>query len=71
MGWFLNMNRPRTCNADIGQGLSERYIVQIIRRSANTYLKRSLVNYGTGKKNAFLPCYELILHDLLKLTLDP
>ena len=157
-GWFLNTNRPRACHADGGQGLSERYIVHIIRRSAkvkwsrfsrvqlsvtpwtathqallslgfsrqeywsglpfpspmhesekwkkslsrvrpfatpwtaayqappsmgfsrqeywsgvplNTHLKRSLANYETGKKNAFLPCYELILHDFLTLTSDP
>lgn len=57
------------CHTDGGQGWSERYIVRIIR-SANTHLKRSLANYGTGKKNAFLPCYELIVHDFLKSTFN-
>lgn len=59
------------CHADGGQGWRERYIVHIIRRIANTHLKRSLTSYGTGKKNAFLPCYELIVHDFLKSTFDP
>lgn len=69
MGWFLNMRRSRGCNADTGQGLSERYTVRI--RSANVCLKTILANYGTGKKHAPLPCFELILHSLLKWMFDP
>lgn len=64
VGWFLNMRRSRGCNADTGQGLSERYIVHIT--TASICLKTILANYGTGKKNAPLPCFELTLHDLLK-----
>lgn len=40
-------------------------------KSVNIYFKRSIANYGTGKENASLPCFELTLHDLLKSMFDP
>lgn len=64
MGWFLTRRRPRGCNADPGQEWSERDRVRVIRHASIDW-KTTLANYETSKK-APLPCFELILHELLK-----